>query len=44
MALAVVPRDGTITESPERADGKVWVTCRHCEERFLVHYRFTERC
>lgn len=37
--VAVLPPDSDIVEDAERADGKVWVNCWDCSERFLVRYR-----
>lgn len=37
--VAVLPPESDIVEDPERSDGKVWVNCWACGERFLVHYR-----
>lgn len=38
-AIAIVPRNSTIVEREEAADGKVWTNCRACDTRFLVFYR-----
>lgn len=34
---AVIPEDGSLTDEGA-ADGKVWVNCRHCGNRFLAYY------
>lgn len=38
-AITVVPKHSEIVESEETADGKAWVSCWTCGERFLVYYR-----
>ena len=38
-ARAIVPQGSDFVEEEEQADGKVWVNCKECGERFLVHYR-----
>lgn len=38
-AVAVLPPHGVLVEDEERADGKVWVNCRACGERFLAYFR-----
>lgn len=37
--VAVLPPDSDIVEDTDRSDGKVWVNCWDCGERFLVRYR-----
>lgn len=36
-AYAVIPDDCRLTDEAT-ADGKVWVNCRHCGNRFLAYY------
>lgn len=38
-AIAIVPKNTTIIEAEEEADGTVWVNCRTCGARFLVFYQ-----
>lgn len=37
--LAIVPEQTTIVDGAESGDGKVWASCRNCENRFLVYYQ-----
>lgn len=41
-AFAVVPKDTVVVDDSEATDGKVWVNCLHCENRFVVSYRDEE--
>lgn len=41
-AIAVVPKMSRIVTSEETADGKVWVNCRSCENRFLAYYQLDQ--
>lgn len=38
-AFALIPAHSRIVDDEESADGKVWVNCNSCDERFLVYYR-----
>lgn len=38
-AMAILPPKSRTVSSEETADGKVWVTCRSCGNRFLVYYQ-----
>ncbi|WP_435365567.1 hypothetical protein [Haloarchaeobius sp. DYHT-AS-18] len=38
-ATVLIPRDSNLSESHEKADGKVWGNCRSCGERFDVYFR-----
>lgn len=38
-AFAIVPKQTTIVSGDETVDGKVWVNCVGCENRFLVYYQ-----
>lgn len=38
-AVAVLPPDGVLVRDEGDADGKVWVNCRECRERFLTYFR-----
>lgn len=38
-AIAIVPEGAEIVAQEENADGKVWVDCPSCGNRFLVYYR-----
>ena len=35
---AIVPAESTIVPEEEHYDGKVWVNCHTCGDRFLVYY------
>lgn len=37
--VAVIPAASNVVDDADRSDGKVWVNCWDCGERFLVHYR-----
>lgn len=38
--MAIIPeKNGVLVDDEENADGKVWVNCHNCGERFLRHYR-----
>ncbi|WP_267643656.1 hypothetical protein [Haloarchaeobius amylolyticus] len=37
-ATALIPRDSSISECNETADGKVWGNCESCGERFDVYF------
>lgn len=36
---AIVPKATTIVDGDETVDGKVWVNCLDCQNRFLVYYQ-----
>ena len=38
-AMALVPKGSAIVKREGNADGKVWVTCETCGNRFLVHFQ-----
>lgn len=37
--FAVIPADSRVVPDEDAADGKVWVDCDSCDDRFLVYYR-----
>ena len=41
-AIAVVPQGSEIVTQEGNGDGKVWVDCRICENRFLVYYQLKQ--
>jgi uncharacterized protein with PIN domain len=41
-AMAIIPQNSFLIKSEENADGKVWVNCRECGERFLAYFQLTE--
>lgn len=38
-AFAIIPEDGEIVQQEGDADGKVWVNCFTCSNRFLSHFQ-----
>ena len=38
-AMALVPKGSAIVKQEGNADGKVWVTCKTCGNRFLVYFQ-----
>ncbi|AGB34127.1 hypothetical protein Natpe_4437 (plasmid) [Natrinema pellirubrum DSM 15624] len=41
-AMAIIPQNSFLIKSEENADGKAWVNCRECGERFLAFFQFKE--
>lgn len=41
-AFAVVPQGTEVVDDNEASDGKVWVNCLDCENRFIAHYQNEE--
>lgn len=41
-SVAVIPPATELVADEEDADGKVWVNCWECDERFLAYYRKNE--
>lgn len=39
LVFAIIPQGSTIVERETKADGKAWVNCHACGNRFLIHYR-----
>lgn len=37
-AVAVLPPNSTTVRDGDRSDGKAWVNCWDCDDRFLVYY------
>lgn len=39
IAYAIITENSEIVDDEEMADGRVWVNCHDCGERFLAYYR-----